>query len=73
MSKAVYQSNKSDGNGPNSPSKDSLGPLGGSAVECLPLAQDVILESQDRVLHQNPYMEPASSSACASAFCLCLS
>ena len=41
--------------------------LGGSAVECLPLAQGVILETQDRVPHRAPYGEPASPSACISA------
>ena len=41
--------------------------LGGSAVWCLPLAQGAILESQDRVPHQAPGMEPASPSACISA------
>ena len=33
----------------------------------LPLAQGVILESQDQVLHQAPSMEPASTSASISA------
>ena len=41
--------------------------LGGSVVECLPLAQGVILESQDRVPHRALYGEPASPSACVSA------
>ena len=36
--------------------------LGSSANEHLPLAQGVILESQDRVLHQASWMEPASPS-----------
>ena len=44
-----------------------LGHLGGSAVEPLPSAQGVILESRDRVLHQVPCMEPASLSAYVSA------
>ena len=44
-----------------------VGRLGGSAVERLPSAQGVILESQDRVPHQAPCMEPASPSACVSA------
>ena len=44
-----------------------LGRLGGSAVGQLPLAQGLILESQDRVLHGAPCMEPASFSACVSA------
>ena len=43
------------------------GSLGGLAVWCLPSAQGVILESQDRVLHKAPCMEPASPSACVSA------
>ena len=46
------------------------GCLGGSAVEHLPLAQGVILESWDRVPHQAPCMEPASLSACALPLCL---
>ena len=46
---------------------ESWGHLGGLAVERLPSAQGVILESQDRVLHQAPCMEPASPSACVSA------
>ena len=32
-----------------------------------PLAQDVILETWDRVPRQDPCMEPASPSACVSA------
>ena len=50
-----------------------LGHLGGSAVERLPLAQDVILESWDRVPRWAPCIEPASPSACVSAslsFCV---
>ena len=44
-----------------------MGHLGGSAVEHLPLAQGLILDSQDRVLHWAPCMEPASPpSACLS-------
>ena len=35
--------------------------LGGSAVECLSLAQGVILGFWDRVLHRVPGEEPASS------------
>ena len=38
----------------------SWGSLSGSAVEHLPLAEGVILESQDQVPHQAPCMEPAS-------------
>ena len=50
------------------------GRLGGSAVGHLPLAQVMILESRNRVLHQAPCMEPASPSACASlSLSLCLS
>ena len=49
------------------------GTLGGSAVECLPLAQGVVLESQDQA-HQAPLKEPASPSAYVSAFLsLCFS
>ena len=33
-------------------------------VECLPLAQGVILGSRDQVPHWAPCMEPASASAC---------
>ena len=44
-----------------------LGYLGGSVVEHLPLAQDVIPGSQDGVAHQATRKEPASSSACVSA------
>ena len=45
-----------------------LGRLGCSVVERLPLAQGLILESWDRVPHRAPCMEPASPSACVSAF-----
>ena len=48
------------------------GCLCGSEVEHLPLAQGMILGSQDRVLHWAPCMEPASPSACVSAS-LCVS
>ena len=41
----------------------SRGHLGGSGVERLPLAQGMILESWDQVLHQAPRMESASPSA----------
>ena len=44
-----------------------LGRLGGSAVERLPSAQDVIPGSWDRVPHRAPHMEPASPSAYVSA------
>ena len=52
------------------------GHLGGSMVERPPLAQGVILESWDRVLHQASCVEPAFPSACVSAslsLSLCLS
>ena len=52
---------------------EQIGWLSGLA---LPLAQGLILETQDRVPRQAPYMEPASPSACASAslsLSLCLS
>ena len=45
-----------------------MGRLGGSVVKHLPLAQGVILESQDQVPHQASYAEPASPSAYVSAF-----
>ena len=46
---------------------DNLGCLGGSAIERLPLAQGMILESWDQVPHQASCVEPASPSACVSA------
>ena len=49
-----------------------LGPLGGSGVECQPLAQVVIVGSWDRVPHQALCRDPASPSACVSVP-LCLS
>ena len=42
------------------------GRLSGSVVEHLPSAQGVILESQNRVPHMAPCMEPASPSAYVS-------
>ena len=49
------------------------GSLGGSAVWRLPLTEGVILESQDRVPHRAPGMEPASPSTCVSAsLCVCV-
>ena len=39
------------------------GCLDGSVVQCLPLAQGVILGSRNQVLHRAPYQEPASPSA----------
>ena len=51
--------------------------LSGSAFGCLPLAQGMILESQDQVPHCAPCMEPASPTAYVSAslslLFLCLS
>ena len=44
------------------------GHLGGSVVQCLPLAQGVILESQDQVPHWAACMEPTSPTAYVSAF-----
>lgn len=40
-----------------------------------PTAQGVILETQDRVPHRAPFMEPASPSASVSglSLCMCLS
>ena len=49
-----------------------LGRLGGLVVECLPLAQGMILESWDQVPHQAPCEESASPSAYVSAL-LCVS
>ena len=47
------------------------GHLGGLVVECLPLAQGVILGSWDRVLHRAPCEESASPSVYVSAsFCV---
>ena len=43
------------------------GRLGGSVVERLPLAQDVIAGSWDQVLHWASLREPASPSAYVSA------
>ena len=50
--------------------RGGAGHWGGSAVECLPLAQVVIPGSQDQVPHRAPCVEPASPSACVcvSAF-----
>ena len=44
------------------------GHLGGSVVKHLPSAQVVIPGSWDRVPHRGPHGEPASPSACVSAF-----
>ena len=43
------------------------GCLGGSVVEHLSSAQGMIPDSQDRVPHRDPCMEPASPSAYVSA------
>ena len=52
---------------PRCPLKDEWkGHLGGSVVERLPLAKDIIPESWDQVPHQAPCMEPASPSASLS-------
>ena len=50
-----------------------MGRLGGSAVECLPSAQGVILKSQDRVPNWAPCMEPASPSAMSLPLSVCVS
>ena len=47
--------------------KNKIGAPGGSAVERLPLAQSVILESQDRVPHWASCMKPTSPSTYVSA------
>ena len=54
--------------------------MGGSVVECLPLAQSVIPGSWDQDPHQAPCREPASSSTYVSAslslslsLCVCVS
>ena len=46
------------------------GHLGGLVVECLPLAQGVILASWDQIPHRGPRREPACFSLCLY---LCLS
>ena len=43
------------------------GHLGGSVVERLPSSQGMLLETQDRVPHRAPCVEPASPSASVSA------
>ena len=48
--------------------KEKLGHLGSSVVEHLSSAWGMIPESQDRVPHWAPCMEPASPSAYVSAF-----
>ena len=52
--------------------KVDLGCQGGSAVESLPLAQVVMLESWDPIPCRAPCVEPAPPSACVSAS-LCVS
>ena len=47
---------------PTSTEKVKKGCLGGSAVECLPLAQGMILGSWDRVLHRALRKEHVSAS-----------
>ena len=50
-----------------------LGCLGGSAVESLPVAQGVILDSQDRVPHRAPCMELFLSLPMSLPLCVCVS
>ena len=57
---------------PKVKNENTLGRLGGSVVECLAMAQGMILGFRDRVPHPAPCMEPASRSAYASAS-LCVS
>ena len=45
------------------PTNTREGHLGGSVVECLPLAQVMIVGSWDGILHQAPCREPVSPSA----------
>ena len=47
-----------------------LGRLGGSAVDHLPLAQGVILESRDQVPHWAPCMGPASPAYVSASLCV---
>ena len=51
----------------------NLGCLGGSAVEHLPLALDMIPKSWDGVLHQGPREEPALPLPISLSISLCLS
>ena len=51
----------------------SLGQPGWLSGLAPPLAQGLILETPDQVPRQAPHVEPASPSACVSAFCLSLS
>ena len=53
---------------------EAEGSPGGSAVEHLPSAQGLVLETQDRVPFWAPCMEPASPSGWVSAsVCVCVS
>ena len=45
-----------------------MGCLGGSAIERLPSAQGVILETRNQLPHRAPCMKRASPSACVCAF-----
>ena len=67
VSRIYKEHSKLSSNKANSPISAQKGCLGGSAVERLPSAQGMILESQDRVPRRSPCMEPASPSACVSA------
>ena len=49
------------------------GHLGGLVVKCLPLAQGVILETQERVPHRAPCMEPILPLPVSLPLSLCLS
>ena len=52
----------------------TMGCLGGSGIERLPLAQDMIPDSRDQVLHRAPCMEPASppSAYVSASLSVCL-
>ena len=52
---------------------DTSGRLGGSAVERLPMAQDVIPESQDGVPFWAPCVEPAFPVSASLSASLCVS
>ena len=53
--------------------KFTLGCLGGSVVERLPLAQVVILRSWDQVLHQTPHRSLLLPLPVSLPLCVCLS